>query len=224
VDEAQDLSPMECRAVGRRCATGSATVLGDLAQATTAAAVGGWPQLLGHLGKPQAQLKVLEVGYRVPRQILDFASRLLPLIAPGLAPARSLRADAGAAEIVSVPDGALAGALAAACSQALELPGSAAVIAADGHVAALSAMLARAGVGHETLDGAGTGSRLTLVPVTLAKGLEFDHVIVAEPAQIAAAHSRGLHHLYVALTRAVSRLTVLHSEPLPGPLASGLPA
>jgi len=223
VDEAQDLSPMECRAVGRRCATGSATVLGDLAQATTAAAVGGWPQLLGHLGKPQAQLKVLEVGYRVPRQILDFASLLLPLIAPGLSPARSLRADAGAAEIVEVPGGALAGALAAACGQALELPGSAAVIAADQQVAGLSAMLARAGIGHETLDGAGTGSRLTLVPVTLAKGLEFDHVIVAEPAQIAAAHSRGLHHLYVALTRAVSRLTVLHSEPLPGPLASALP-
>jgi DNA helicase IV len=223
VDEAQDLSPMECRAVGRRCATGSATVLGDLAQATTAAAVGGWPQLLGHLGKPQAQLKVLEVGYRVPRQILDFASLLLPLIAPGLAPARSLRADAGAAEIVEVPGGALAGALATACGQALDQPGSAAVIAADQQVAGLSAVLARAGIGHETLDGAGTGSRLTLVPVTLAKGLEFDHVIVAEPAQIAAAHSRGLHHLYVALTRAVSRLTVLHSEPLPGPLAAALP-
>jgi DNA helicase IV len=215
VDEAQDLSAMECRAIGRRCTTGSATVLGDLAQATTAAAVGGWPQLLGHLGKPQAQLKVLEVGYRVPRQILDFASRLLPLIAPGIAPARSLRADAGAAEIVGVPHGALAGALTTACTQALARPGSAAVIAADEALATLSGMLARAGISHETLDGAGTAARLTLVPVTLAKGLEFDHVIVAEPAQIAAAHSRGLHHLYVALTRAVSRLTVLHTEPLP---------
>jgi DNA helicase IV len=54
-----------------------------------------------------------------------------------------------------------------------------------------------------------------VVPVTLAKGLEFDHVIVVEPGQIAAAEARGLHRLYVALTRAVSRLTVLHGEPLP---------
>jgi DNA helicase IV len=64
----------------------------------------------------------------------------------------------------------------------------------------------------------GSDSRLTLVPVTLAKGLEFDHVIVVEPALIAQAEARGLHRLYVALTRAVSRLTVLHAEPLPAPL------
>jgi UvrD-like helicase C-terminal domain len=221
VDEAQDLSPMECRAVGRRCTTGSVTVLGDLAQATTASATaadGGWAELLAHLGKPQAQLRVLETGYRVPRQILDYASRLLPVIAPGVAPARSLRADPGAASVVAVAPGSLAGALATACGQALARPGSAAVIAADEQVPALSAMLGEHGVGHGTLDGEITGSRLTLVPVSLAKGLEFDHVIVAEPARIARAHSRGLSLLYVAMTRAVSRLTVLHTEPLPPPL------
>ena len=107
---------------------------------------------------------------------------------------------------------------AAACSDALGRPGSAAVIAADGHVAALSRALGRAGVTHSVLGAEGPGGRLTLVPVSLAKGLEFDHVIVAEPATIAAGHSRGLHQLYVALTRAVSRLTVLHSQPLPAPL------
>ena len=87
VDEAQDLSPMECRAIGRRCATGSATVLGDIAQGTTPWATSSWPQLLAHLGKEDAGLRVLDTGYRVPRQILDFASRLLGQIAPGLAPA-----------------------------------------------------------------------------------------------------------------------------------------
>ncbi len=217
VDEAQDLSAMECRAVGRRCATGSATVLGDQAQATTATAVGDWATLLAHLGKEEAQLRVLDVGYRVPRQILDYASLLLPLIAPGLAPARSLRADPGAATVVAVAPGALPGALAVACTSALARPGSAAVIAADAQIASLSQMLAGQGIGHQTLDGVLGAARLTLVPVTLAKGLEFDHVIVTEPAQIASAHSRGLHHLYVALTRAVSRLTVLHCDPLPGP-------
>jgi DNA helicase IV len=218
VDEAQDLSPMECRAVGRRCATGSATVLGDLAQATTPAAVADWPQMLAHLGKPDAGLRQLDTGYRVPRQILDYASRLLPLIAPGVPAARSFRQDPGSLAVVDATPGSLPAALAQACTDALDRPGSAAVIAADAQLTALATMLGRAGVAHGTLDGDGPGARLTLVPVSLAKGLEFDHVIVAEPAQIAAAHSRGLHQLYVALTRAVSRLTVLYTQPLPGPL------
>ncbi|MEV5708502.1 AAA family ATPase, partial [Actinoallomurus sp. NPDC052274] len=84
LDEAQDLSAMQCRAVGRRCETGSVTVLGDIAQGTTPWAVGDWPTLLRHLGKPGADLTVLDRGYRVPRQIIDFASRLLPRIAPEL--------------------------------------------------------------------------------------------------------------------------------------------
>ena len=84
VDEAQDLSPMQCRAIGRRCATGSATVLGDIAQGTTPWATSSWQQMLGYLGKPEADLRVLDTGYRVPRQILDFASRLLSHIAPDL--------------------------------------------------------------------------------------------------------------------------------------------
>ncbi len=96
VDEAQDLSPMEVRAIGRRCATGAATVLGDIAQGTTPWAATSWPTLLSHLGKPDASVRELDVGYRVPRQILDFASRLLPSIAPDLSPAQSLRADPNA--------------------------------------------------------------------------------------------------------------------------------
>jgi DNA helicase IV len=219
VDEAQDLSAMECRAVGRRCATGSATVLGDLAQATTPAAAADWPALLTHLGKPQAPVQVLDTGYRVPRQILDYASTLLPLLAPELSPAQSLRQDPRSLTVTPVAARALPGALAAACQQALSRPGSAAVIASDEQIPALHRALASAGVGHQVLDGGGEQERLTLVPVTLAKGLEFDDVIVVEPGRIAA-QPRGLHRLYVALTRAVSRLTVLHSQPLPGPLAS----
>jgi DNA helicase IV len=217
VDEAQDLSPMECRAVGRRCTTGSATVLGDLAQATAPAAEGSWPQLLAHLGKPEAGMQVLDTGYRVPRQILDFASMLLPALAPGLAPARSLRQDPGSLTVTPVMPRALPGHLVTVCGQALARPGSAAVIASDEQVPALHRALAAAGIGHQVLDGADADERLILLPVTLAKGLEFDDVIVVEPARIAA-QPRGLHRLYVALTRAVSRLTVLHTEPLPGPL------
>jgi len=219
VDEAQDLSPMECRAIGRRCATGSATVLGDLAQGTTAWAAASWPELLGHLGKSDADLRVLETGYRVPRQILDFASRLLEHIAPGLGAARSVRQEAGSLTVQPVPPDGLAAGLAGACRDALARPGSAAVIAADDQVPELAVMLTAAGLPHAVLDGAAETPQLALVPVTLAKGLEFDQVIVVEPGRIAAAEERGLHRLYVALTRAVSRLTVLHADPLPPALA-----
>jgi DNA helicase IV len=218
VDEAQDLSPMQCRAIGRRCATGSATVLGDLAQGTTPWATSNWQQLLGYLGKPDAELRVLDTGYRVPRQILDYASRLLSQIAPGLRPAMSVRHDPGALVVWELDPSEFADGLALACSDALDRPGSAAVIAADDQVPAIDAMLASAGVPHTVLEGAPAGGLITVVPVTLAKGLEFDQVIVVEPAQIVAAEARGLHRLYVALTRAVSRLTVLHAEPLPAPL------
>jgi len=219
VDEAQDLSPMQCRAIGRRCATGSATVLGDIAQGTTAWATTSWEQMLGYLGKPDADYRVLDTGYRVPRQILDFASKLLTEIAPGLSPATSVRQDSGALVVRQLAPAALDDALAAACSDALGRPGSAAVIAADDQIPALGAALTAASIPHAVLAGAATGERITLVPVTLAKGLEFDQVIVYEPSKIASAEARGLHRLYVALTRAVSRLTVLHAEPLPPVLA-----
>ena len=215
IDEAQDLSPMECRALGRRCSTGAATVLGDLAQGTTPWAAPSWDSLLSHLGKADTGVRELSVGYRVPRQILDYASSLLAVIAPELRPATSLRADPGALDIVRVPSADLARELVAACVRAASRPGSVAVIAADPQVRSLAGALDAAGVEHGP---PGSDSRLTLVPVTLAKGLEFDHVIVVEPALIAQAEARGLHRLYVALTRAVSRLTVLHAEPLPEPL------
>ncbi len=252
VDEAQDLSPMEVRAIGRRCATGAATVLGDLAQGTTPWAATSWPDLLAHLGKPDAAVRELDVGYRVPRQILDFASRLLPSIAAGLSPALSLRADPDALRVRAVPPGQLDALVAVECAAALDRPGSVAVICADAQLAETGAALGAAGLafgvlgdqeardpgdpGDAGLADAGLAdaglatlptasappteaARLTLVPVTLAKGLEFDHVILVEPGRIATGEAYGLRRLYVALTRAVSRLTVFHAEPLPAELA-----
>jgi AAA domain/UvrD-like helicase C-terminal domain len=215
VDEAQDLSPMECRALGRRCSTGAATVLGDLAQGTTPWAAPSWESLLANLGKPDTGVRELSVGYRVPQQILDYASTLLAVIAPELKPASSLRADPGALDLTRVPADALGQALVTACRQACSRPGSVGVIAADPQVPALGRALEAAGLQY---GAPGADSALTLIPVTLAKGLEYDHVVVVEPASIAGAETRGLQRLYVALTRAVSRLTVLYSEPLPDPL------
>ena len=83
VDEAQDLSAMQCRALGRRCETGSATILGDIAQATSPEAVASWPDTLRYLGKPDASVVALTRGYRVPQEVLDLANRLLPSLAAG---------------------------------------------------------------------------------------------------------------------------------------------
>ncbi|HZP50654.1 AAA family ATPase [Actinocrinis sp.] len=261
LDEAQDLSPMQCRAVGRRCATGSATVLGDVAQATTAWAAGSWEETLRHLGKPEAVREELTQGFRVPRQVIEYAARLLPYAAPQLAPPTSVRQAAGALDLLAVAD--VPEATVKAAASALEREGSIGIIAADASIDVLAKTLTENGIGHEVLgadddasdgrvsdggapdgdiadDGASSGAesgadespleqtatapRISLVPASLAKGLEYDQVIVAEPADIVEAEYAemlGLRRLYVVLTRAVSALTVLHARPLPPQLAEG---
>jgi hypothetical protein len=89
------------------------------------------------------------------------------------------------------------------------------VIADEPETHRLRTALAAAGIATAAADDLAAEARVTVLPATVAKGLEYDHVVVAEPAAIAAAEARGLHRLYVVLTRAVSRLDVLHSRPLP---------
>jgi DNA helicase IV len=222
LDEAQDLSAMQLRALGRRCRTGSATVLGDLAQATTAWAAGSWDLVLGHLDKSDAIVAELDRGFRVPAQIIDFAAKLLPQIAPTLGIPSGVRTVADALAIVETDEHSFADELVAACKTALAGEGSVALIAADDQISHLRDALAAAGLEPallgETEEEMDT-TRLVCVPATLAKGLEFDAVIVAEPAQIVAAEPRGLHRLYVILTRAVSSLHIIHAQPLPNPLS-----
>jgi hypothetical protein len=112
----------------------------------------------------------------------------------------------------------VAGAVVAAVRGALAAEGSVGVIAADAAVPGLTAALAAAGIETATADEVEAGARVTLLPATVAKGLEYDHVVVVEPADIVAAEPRGLNRLYVVLTRAVSRLDVVHARPLPAPL------
>lgn len=216
VDEAQDLSPMQCRAIARRSEHGSITLLGDLAQGTAPWAATDWRESLAHLGKPDAAVVPLSVGFRVPAAVVAFANRLLPALAVDVPAARSLRHD-GALDVRTAED--LTAATVAEVRAALAHDGSVGVIAADDAVDGLRAALADAGVETATADDVEAAARVTVVPATLVKGLEYDHVVVVEPAAIVAAEARGLHRLYVVLTRAVSRLAVLHREPLPAPLA-----
>ena len=213
VDEAQDLSPMECRAIARRAPFGSLTVLGDLAQATTPWAARSWDTVLEHLGKPDAAVVPLTTGFRVPEAVVALANRLLERLDVDVPAGRSLRRDGELRVREAASASEVPGAVVDAVRDALEREGSVGVVAADADVARVTEALGAAGIraaGPDELR-----ARVSVVPASLVKGLEYDSVVAVEPAAIAEAEARGLHRLYVVLTRAVSRLEVVHGRPLP---------
>jgi DNA helicase IV len=213
---------MMLRAVGRRCSTGSATVLGDLAQATTPWATRSWHDALAYLGKSDAHLEELTLGFRVPSDVIDFAARLLPSIAPGLAPPTSVRRTRGDLGVSRTAEPVPA--VVEHVSAVTAREGSIGVITPDSSVQPVGGALSGAGVAFSTMgDEEDVDARIDLVPASLAKGLEFDHVVLLEPSVIVAGETDrlvGLRRLYVCLTRAVTSLSVVHSEPLPTELAS----
>jgi DNA helicase IV len=216
-DEAQDLSPMQLRAVGRRCRFGSATLLGDLAQRTTPWSAGRWEDALGHLGRRSARVEHLPRAFRAPKEVLDFANRLLPEIAPGVHPARSVRSVPGSLRIRATTPEAATAAWLEALDEALAEDGSVGLVAADAAQPAICAELRRRGVEFREVDRFDTATRLAVVPASAVKGLEFDQVVLVEPAAVAdpALGPAGLRRLYTALTRAVLALRVVHATPLP---------
>lgn len=215
VDEAQDLSPMQARAIARRSEHGSITLLGDLAQGTAPWAATDWRDILVHLGKPDAAVVPLTVGFRVPEAVVTLANRLLPALGVNVPEAVSLRRD-GDLTVIGVPEPAdLDPRTLAEVTAALAHEGSVAVIAADTAVDRLRGHLDAAGIEHATADDVDSPARVRVVPATMVKGLEYDHVVVHEPADIVDAEPKGLNRLYVVLTRAVTRLSVLHSKDLP---------
>jgi DNA helicase IV len=215
VDEAQDLSPMQCRAITRRCPTGALTVLGDLAQGTTPWAAEDWSVQMRHLDREQVEYTELTTGFRVPGVIIELANRLLPRLGVSVPAARSVRSD-GSVHVLACED--LVTAAIDAVAKALVDEGIVGVIAPDPLL-------------EELRNALPESPRVELVPAALAKGLEFDHVVVAEPAAFLASTTDEKHmgprvgsrHLYVALTRAVSRLTIVHTGPLPSEIGSVSP-
>ena len=191
----------------------------DLAQATSPWSVADWQRTLDSLGRPDTEVRPLTRGYRVPAEVLDYANRLLPLIAPDLPAATAVRSEPGSLTVR--PVATLASALVDVVRELVAVPGSIGVVCADAAVPGVVGALTGAGLPAEALtDDGDAAPRLAVVPATLAKGLEFDAVVVVDPAAIVAAEPRGLHRLYVVLTRAVSALVVLHRGDLPEPLAA----
>ncbi|HUD17077.1 MAG TPA: AAA family ATPase, partial [Acidimicrobiales bacterium] len=221
VDEAQDLSPMQFRMIARRAPAGSLTVLGDLAQATGAWSYQGWDEILRHLPTvAPTRLDELTLGYRAPGQVLELASRLLPVAAPTVTPTQSIRRGQDGPRVHRVEPDQL---ISASVTEALRLAGVGHLVGLVVAPEHLAAAVARAG-GHDqvgTLDHDGITKPVTVVAAPDVKGLEFDAVVVVEPAAIAGAERRGLRLLYVAMTRPIRHLSIVHAQPLPEPLVIG---
>jgi DNA helicase IV len=223
VDEAQDLSPMALRLLGRRSLNGSMTIVGDIAQSTGAWAHDDWDEILEQLPiKRDPRRAELTVGYRIPAPNMAMAARVLRVAAPELSPPRSVRQDGDAPQIIRAHDrAALADVVVDATLEEVAAvgTGSVAVICPLGMVDELSSALSERGVDHGRATRHGLDSQITVVPVGLVKGLELDASVVVEPASIVSDEAQGLRALYVALTRATKRLAVVHADPLPGFLA-----
>jgi AAA domain len=208
VDEVQDLTPMQLRMVARRAA-GAFTVLGDIAQATGPLPYHHWEQLLPYLpGGDQAQVEELRHAYRVPREIMELALPLLETIAPDVGPPLAYRVGAEPPRIVSAEAPLTTG-----YEEAARLAGEEGLLAMIAPPSLRGADGAPGSLFDET--------RIAVLTPREAKGMEFDHVIVVEPAQIVeeAAEGQGLRELYVALTRPTTTLVVVHERPLPPELA-----
>jgi DNA helicase IV len=201
VDEAQDLTPMQLRMVARRAAGGSLTILGDIAQATGPVSYGGWGDVLAHLPGEEADVEELRHAYRVPAEIMELALPLLDRIAPDVSAPIAFRSGGAPPRIERVAEGDLITAAMHAAGRLAREEGLLAVILPDPLVPDFE--------GTSAYD-----DGIPLLAPRRAKGLEFDHVVVVEPALIAEGET-GLRELYVALTRPTRTLVVVHARPLP---------
>ena len=221
-DEVQDLSPMQLRMLNRRSLAGSMTVVGDIAQATAPWAPTSWDDIVEHLPRRRpARTVELTVSYRTPAEVLAVARRVLAVANPELTAPKPVRRTGVEPTMIQVTGdggpattGDLVRAVAAVATEEVEAmrPGRVAIIAPESLREVLSDALAEAGtpvVDARDMRKGGLSEPLVLLAADSANGLEFDSVLVVEPAVIAGETARGLRTLYVALTRPTQRLTVV---------------
>ena len=224
VDEAQEVSPMMWRLLARRCPALSMTIVGDLDQTSSAGGASDWAEALGriakarHAGEQRWRVERLTVNYRTPRPFMDLARRVLEAAGRVTVPVESIREGESPVHVALPPGPEARDALADLVAAEIADPdlGRLAVVCARAHRNVVEATLAeRLGT-----DAVGTGTTRLDAPVSVldvatAKGLEFDVVVVLEPAAIEAESAQPGRDLYVALTRPTRRLVVAHAQPLP---------
>ncbi|WP_329491478.1 AAA family ATPase [Kitasatospora sp. NBC_01246] len=220
VDEAQELSPMAWRLLTRRCPGRSMTIVGDLAQTGAPAGLNSWGEALDEYTAGRWRTVELTINYRTPAEIMRVTEGVLRAVDPALTAPTAVRGGGTVPWSLRIPEENRGAALRAVVErQIAELDGRRmAILHAPGFPVELVDELAGlAGVARA--DGpASLDSPVVLMTAAQSKGLEFDAVLVVEPDEILAAHSRGGNDLYVALTRATKSLGVVHSRELPAML------
>lgn len=234
VDEAQDLTPMELRMVGRRSLSGSMTLVGDIAQATGPWAPSSWEELVRHLPSRRGWRAVdLSVSYRAPAEVMEVAARVLAAALPGTVPPEPVRQTGHPPRVISVQDAVLDGGgralgdlvartvaeeVAAVAGAGGAQDGNVGVLVPDALLTEVRAGLLGSGVAFGEVGAGALDLTVSLLVLNDAKGLEFDAVVVVEPAAIISQSVHGMRALYVALTRCTRRLAIVHRQPLPAPI------
>jgi DNA helicase IV len=220
VDEAQELSEMAWRLLARRCPARSMTIVGDIAQTSGPAGTTSWERVLQPLVGDRWRLARLTVNYRTPAEIMTATVGLLAAIDPGGQPPQSVRETGVLPWRMATTRDALPATLAEVAAREAASAGRLAVIVPDARVQELGEAASRAAPGvsfGNTLD---LTSEIVLLGARQAKGLEFDSVLIADPAAIITASPRGRNDLYVAMTRSTQRLGVLHPGPPPAEITA----
>jgi DNA helicase IV len=220
IDEAQSLSPMQWRMLARRCPSRSMTIVGDVGQ-NVGVWDATWDDVVAQISPPSSRISELSINYRSPEPIAEMAARILHEAAPGLVPPRSVRTDGEPPRFVLAASGDLVSSVAEIARSEHESEGTVAVICAVSSVPSL-----REALGIDPLADPASllDEPVAVLSVDDARGLEFDVVIVVEPAAIVRECAGGLRALYVALTRATARVVVVHAEDLPAAMMSSTPS
>ncbi len=212
VDEAQDHSAIALRVIGRRGPSGSFTILGDLAQSTTPAGQQEWPVVAQYLGASEYEVAHLTIGYRVPEPILSVANRLLPFTAVSTVASRSVRTEGDAPTMRFTETDTLADAVAEEVQVARHRHTLTGVVAPERLHASIAAALSASGLDAVTRVQDVGRTQIPVFSAEAVKGLEFDAVVVVNPAEVFDGTPRGARLLYVAMTRAVQVVRMVGDE------------
>lgn len=217
VDEAQEHSPMMWRALMRRCPTKSFTIVGDVAQTSSAAGTSSWEAALEPYVQDRLDVTRLTVNYRTPARIMDRAQSMAREHELPVTPVSSVREGDEDPRIEQVAEPELGHATAQAILRLRAAAvGRLAVIAAPQRVQALAGELrAIPELPHVGVGSSGVDDEIAVMTAQESKGLEFDGVLIVEPAELLQGHDRGAGDLYVAMTRPTQHLGIVHARPLP---------